>query len=212
MKLRSTLSVLATTIAFVAFAFAQDKAPAKATEKADEKPAVATAKPQVEMKTTLGTIVIELDPAAAPKTVENFLEYVKSGFYEGTIYHRVIKGFMAQGGGFDKSMNQKTTRAPITNEAEMALKAGVKNDRGTIAMARTGNPHSATGQFFINLVNNDRLNFPSFDGWGYVAFGRVVQGIEVIDKMAAVPTGSGGPFPTDVPQTQIVIEKVTLKK
>jgi peptidyl-prolyl cis-trans isomerase B (cyclophilin B) len=189
------------------------------------------AKPQVEMKTSMGTIVIELDPAAAPKTVENFLEYVKSGFYEGTIYHRIIKGFMAQGGGFDKAMAQKPTRAPVVNEAEQAEKVGLKNDRGTIAMARTNDPHSATGQFFINFKDNTSLN-ASFAkdrvppqckeatappqcknfGWGYTAFGRVVQGMDIVDKMADVPTGRGGQFPTDVPQTQIVIEKVSLKK
>ncbi|MGL4231896.1 MAG: peptidylprolyl isomerase [Casimicrobium sp.] len=191
----------------------------------------ASGKPQVEMKTSLGTIVIELDPAAAPKSVENFLEYVKSGFYEGTIYHRVIKGFMAQGGGFDKAMAQKPTRAPVVNEGEQAEKAGIKNDRGTIAMARTNMPHSATAQFFINLKDNTFLNSSTAKeklppqckeanappqcanmGFGYTAFGKIVAGMDIVDKMAEVPTGSGGPFPTDVPQTQIVIEKVTLKK
>jgi peptidyl-prolyl cis-trans isomerase B (cyclophilin B) len=186
-------------------------------------------KPKVEMKTSLGTIVIELDPTAAPKSVANFLEYAKSGFFEGTIFHRVIKGFMAQGGGFDKSFKQKDTRPAIANEAEAAEKAGLKNDRGTIAMARTNNPHSATAQFFINYKDNTSLNASSAQnpppsqckeekavpqcaryGWGYTAFGRVVSGMDIVDKMAEVPTGAGGPFPTDVPQTQIVIEKVTL--
>ena len=186
-------------------------------------------KPRVEMKTSLGMIVIELDPTAAPKSVANFLEYVKSGFYEGTVYHRVIKGFMAQGGGFDKTLKQKETRAPVMNEGEAAEKAGLKNDRGTISMARTGDPHSATAQFYINYKDNTMLDASSAKnnvpppckvdnpppqckqyGWGYTAFGRVVQGMDIVDKMAEVPTGAGGMFPSDVPQTQIVIEKVTL--
>jgi peptidyl-prolyl cis-trans isomerase A (cyclophilin A) len=186
-------------------------------------------KPRVEMKTTLGSVVIELDRTAAPKSVDNFLEYVKSGHFEGTVFHRVIKNFMAQGGGFDKALAQKATRAPVVNEGEAAEKAGLKNDRGTIAMARTNDPHSGTAQFFINLKDNAFLNSSSAKtnvppqckvdapppqcarfGWGYTAFGRVVSGMDVVEKMADVPTGSGGPFPTDVPQTQIVIEKVTL--
>ena len=186
-------------------------------------------KPRVEMKTSLGMIVIELDPTAAPKSVANFLEYVKSGFYEGTVYHRVIKGFMAQGGGFDKTLKQKETRAPVMNEGEAAEKAGLKNDRGTISMARTGDPHSATAQFYINYKDNTMLDASSAKnnvpapckadnpppqckqyGCGYTAFGRVVQGMDIVDKMAEVPTGAGGMFPSDVPQTQIVIEKVTL--
>ena len=166
-------------------------------------------KPRVDVKTSLGSIVIELDPAAAPNTVENFLSYVKSGQYEGTVFHRVIKGFMVQGGGFSADMKEKSTKAPIKNEAEMALKAGVKNDRGTIAMARTGDPHSATAQFYINHGNNDMLNFPSRDGFGYVAFGKVVSGIEVVDKIAEVATANKGQF-QNVPQTPVVIEKVTL--
>jgi cyclophilin family peptidyl-prolyl cis-trans isomerase len=191
--------------------------------------APAADKPRVEMKTSLGTLVIELDPAAAPKSVANFLEYVKSGFYDGTVYHRVIKGFMAQGGGFDKTLKQKETRAPIVNEGEAAEKAGLKNDRGTISMARTGDPHSATAQFYINYKDNTMLDSSSAKnnlppqckaepsppqckqmGWGYTAFGRVVQGMDIVDKMADVPTGAGGMFPSDVPKTQIVIEKVTL--
>ena len=186
-------------------------------------------KPRVEMKTSLGMIVIELDPTAAPKSVANFLEYVKSGFYDGTIYHRVIKGFMAQGGGFDKALKQKETRAPVVNEGEAAEKAGLKNDRGTLSMARTGDPHSATAQFYINYKDNTMLDASTAKnnmppqckaenappqckqmGWGYTAFGRVVQGMDIVDKMAEVPTGPGGMFPSDVPQTQIVIEKVTL--
>ena len=166
-------------------------------------------KPRVEMKTSQGTMVIELDPAAAPKTVANFLEYVKSHQYDGLIFHRVIKGFMIQGGGHAADMSEKATRAPIQNEAEMALKAGLKNDRGTIAMARKGDPHSATAQFFINHSNNDMLNFPSRDGWGYVAFGRVVSGLDVLDKIAELPTSPKG-MHQNVPQTTVTIEKVTL--
>ncbi len=191
--------------------------------------AQAPAKPRVELKTNLGVVVLELDRQAAPKTVENFIEYVKSGFYDGTVFHRVIKGFMAQGGGFDQALSQKPTRPPVTNEAEMAEKAGLKNDRGTIAMARTQDPHSATAQFFINFKDNTFLNASAAKaqippvcqvpnpvagcarfGWGYTAFGRVISGMDVVDKMAEVPTGSGGPFPTDVPKTPIIIEKASL--
>jgi peptidyl-prolyl cis-trans isomerase B (cyclophilin B) len=179
---------------------------------------VAFAGPVVEMKTSLGMIVIELDEKAAPKTVENFLEYVKSGHYEGMVFHRVIKGFMAQGGGYSKDLAEKKQgRAPVMNEGEMAEKAGVKNDRGTIAMARTGDPHSATAQFFINYKDNTFLNHSAAQkngapGWGYTAFGKVTSGMDVVDKMATLPTGSGGPFPTDVPKEPIIIEKVTVKK
>ena len=171
--------------------------------------AYAQDKPRVELKTNLGSMVIELEPAAAPNTVENFLAYVKSGHYEGTVFHRVIKGFMIQGGGFAADMKEKSSKAPIKNEAEMALKAGVKNDRGSIAMARTGDPHSATAQFYINHGNNDMLNFPSRDGFGYVAFGKVVSGIEVVDKIAEVATTTKPPH-QNVPQTPVVIERVTL--
>jgi len=209
-------AAFAITTASINTAFAQNVAPAQD-------------KPRVEMKTSLGIVVIELDANAAPKSVANFLEYVKSGFYEGTVFHRVIKGFMAQGGGFDKALKQKETRAPVVNEGEAAEKAGLKNDRGTISMARTGDPHSATGQFYINFKDNTMLNSSTAKGnvpppckvenppaqckqygWGYTAFGRVVQGMDIVDKMAEVPTGAGGMFPSDVPQTQIVIEKVTL--
>ncbi|MCS6996277.1 MAG: peptidylprolyl isomerase [Casimicrobiaceae bacterium] len=186
-------------------------------------------KPRVELKTSLGTIVLELDRAAAPKTVDNFLEYVRSGHYDGTVFHRVIKDFMAQGGGYDRDLKAKPTRAPIVNEGEQAEKAGLKNDRGTIAMARTADPHSATAQFFINFKDNAFLNHSAAQaqipppckvpnpvpgcarfGWGYTAFGRVVSGMDVVDKMAEIPTGAGGPFPTDVPKTPIVIERATI--
>ncbi len=212
LNLVTLLASLACSAALAGGTFAQDKTAAPAAKPAAAPAAAATsAKPQVEMKTSMGTIVIELDPTAAPKSVENFLEYTKAGFYDGTIFHRVIKGFMIQGGGFEKSMAQKPTRAAITNEAEMAAKAGLRNDRGTIAMARTNAPHSATAQFFINHVNNDKLTHPSFDGWGYAVFGKVVSGMDVVDKIAEVAvTNKGGH--QNVPQADVVIEKVTLKK
>ena len=165
------------------------------------------ADPQVDLKTNMGTIRIELYPAKAPKTVENFLQYVKDGHFSGTIFHRVIDGFMIQGGGFDKSYKQKPTRAPIENEG----KNGLKNDLGTIAMARTSAPHSASSQFFINGKNNDFLNAPNAqDGWGYTVFGKVVSGMDVVMKIAKTPTGAGGPFPTDVPREMVLIESATL--
>ena len=163
--------------------------------------------PQVDMKTNVGTIRLELYPAKAPKTVENFLQYVKDGHFNGTIFHRVIDNFMIQGGGFDKSYKQKPTRDSIQNEA----KNGLKNDLGTVAMARTSAPHSASSQFFINGKNNDFLNAASAqDGWGYTVFGKVVAGMDVVTKISKSPTGSGGPFPTDVPREMVVIESVTL--
>ena len=154
----------------------------------------------VKLKTNMGDIVIE------PKTVANFLGYVNEGFYKGTIFHRVIDGFMIQGGGFTEDMKKKGTKAPIQNEADN----GLRNDRGTIAMARTNAPHSATAQFFINVVNNDFLNYRSATsrGWGYTVFGKVVQGMDVVDKIRKIPTGPGGPFPKDVPQAPVVIEDV----
>ncbi|MEO8142773.1 MAG: peptidylprolyl isomerase [Betaproteobacteria bacterium] len=165
------------------------------------------ADPQVDLKTNLGTIRLELYPAKAPKSVENFLQYVKDGHFNGTIFHRVIDNFMIQGGGFDKSYKQKPTRDTIQNEA----KNGLKNDLGTIAMARTSAPHSASSQFFINGKNNDFLNAASAqDGWGYTVFGKVVDGMDVVQKISKTPTGSGGPFPTDVPREAVVIESVTL--
>jgi len=163
--------------------------------------------PKVRMETSKGTITLELYPDKAPKTVENFLTYVDEGVYDGTIFHRVIKDFMIQGGGFTEDMQKKPTHDPILNEADN----GLKNDRGTIAMARTGDPHSATAQFFINHKDNDFLNHTGKNtrGWGYAVFGKVTDGMEVVDEIAAVPTGAKGPFPTDVPQTTIVIQKVS---
>jgi cyclophilin family peptidyl-prolyl cis-trans isomerase len=160
----------------------------------------------VDLKTSLGTIRLELFPEKAPKTVENFLQYVKDGQYNGTIFHRVIDGFMIQGGGFDKSMRQKPTRAPIPNEA----KNGLKNDLGTVAMARTSAPHSASSQFFINVKNNDFLNAASAqDGWGYAVFAKVVSGMDVVMKISKVQTGNAGGM-GDVPREAIVIESAAL--
>lgn len=162
---------------------------------------------KVKMTTTLGTIVIELDNAKAPVSAANFADYVKSGFYDGTIFHRVIPGFMAQGGGFDTSFKQKATNAPIKNEADN----GLKNDRGTLAMARTNDPNSATAQFFINYKDNSFLNHtsPTPSGWGYAVFGKVVEGMEVVDEMAKQATGNRG-MHQDVPKTDIVIEKAEI--
>ena len=163
--------------------------------------------PQVTFETTHGSFVLELDRDMAPETVENFLTYIRDGFYEGTIFHRVIAGFMIQGGGFSDEFNQLNTRAPIRNEADR----GLENDRGTIAMARTSDPHSATAQFFINVVDNDFLNHrsPTAQGWGYAAFGRVVEGMDTVDGIAAVETGSRGMF-QDVPKETIVIRKTRI--
>ncbi|AIO65514.1 peptidylprolyl isomerase [Burkholderia oklahomensis] len=158
----------------------------------------------VELHTNHGVIKLELDDAKAPKTVENFLNYVKKGHYDGTIFHRVINGFMIQGGGFEPGLKQKPTDAPIDNEANN----GLKNDTYTIAMARTNDPHSATAQFFINVNDNDFLNHssPTPQGWGYTVFGKVVEGQDVVDKIKAVKTGSKG-FHQDVPNDDVVIEK-----
>ncbi|CAG0992442.1 Peptidyl-prolyl cis-trans isomerase cyp18 [Methylophilaceae bacterium] len=158
----------------------------------------------VEMKTSQGVIIIELNGEKAPNTVANFLQYVKDGHYSGTIFHRVISGFMIQGGGMDKNLNEKPTRDPIRNEADN----GLTNSIGTIAMARTSDPHSATAQFFINVANNTFLNHTdkSQRGWGYVVFGKVVKGMDVVQRIASMPTDGG-----DVPLQTITIESVTLK-
>ena len=168
----------------------------------------AKANPQVELETSLGKIVLELYPAKAPKSVENFLTYAKAGQYDGTIFHRVIPGFMIQGGGFTADMKQKPTRAPIANEADN----GLGNQRGTIAMARTGDPDSATCQFFINTVDNAGLNFKSKtpQGWGYTVFGKVVSGLDVVDKIAKVSTATKQGF-ADVPVQPVTIVKATVK-
>jgi len=167
---------------------------------------VFAANPVVEVKTSMGSFTLELYPEQAPKTVENFLNYAKTGFYNGTIFHRVIDGFMIQGGGFDRQLREKATQAPIRNEADN----GLKNEAYTIAMARTPNPHSATAQFFINLVDNDRLNHtqPTMQGWGYAVFGKVLEGRSVVQKIGQVRTGSRDPLPSDVPLVNVVIEQV----
>ena len=170
------------------------------------------ADPQVEIKTNFGTMRLELYPDKAPLTVENFLKYVQDGHYDGTIFHRVIVNFMVQGGGFDRNYQQKKTREPVRNEAERAVKAGLKNDIGTIAMARTSNPHSATAQFFINTNDNAFLNWgdPRGDGNGYAVFGKVVSGLEIAGTISNMPTGAGGPFQRDVPRDMVIIEKMTV--
>ena len=169
--------------------------------------AVLAANPQVELDTTQGKIRIELYPDAAPKTVANFLQYVKDGFYSGTQFHRVIPGFMVQGGGYGADYKEKPTRAPVPIESEQSVKAGLSNGIGTVAMARTGDPNSASAQFFINIANNKRLDFtaPTPRGYGYTVFGKVVEGMDVVNKIAAAPTGPGGPFPTDVPREKVLI-------
>jgi peptidyl-prolyl cis-trans isomerase B (cyclophilin B) len=164
--------------------------------------------PKVDMKTSKGIIVIELDPKAAPKTVENFLSYVNEGTYDGTIFHRVIKDFMIQGGGFVPQMVQKKTKAPVVNEADN----GLKNLRGTIAMARTMEPHSATSQFFINTVDNSFLDHTAKNaqGWGYCVFGKVVEGMDTVDEITKVKTANKMGH-QDVPVVPVIIEKVTVK-
>ncbi len=159
---------------------------------------------KVKLITSMGEIVIQLNTEKAPVSAENFLTYVKDGFYDGTIFHRIIPGFMAQGGGFDSDFKQKETHAPIKNEADN----GLKNDRGTLAMARTSDPDSATAQFFINYKDNDFLNYtsPTSNGWGYAVFAEVIEGMDYVDEMARAPTGNRG-MHQDVPQTDIVIEK-----
>ena len=161
----------------------------------------------VTIATTVGQITLELDADNAPKTVENFLAYASSGFYDGTIFHRVINNFMIQGGGFTTDMEQKPTQAPVDNEANN----GLKNERGTIAMARTQDPHSATAQFFINVQDNDFLNHTgeNMQGWGYTVFGKVTQGEEVLDKIRCVQTGSQGGH-QDVPTDPIIIESISI--
>ena len=157
--------------------------------------------PQVELKTSQGVVTLELYPDRAPKTVENFLQYVREGFYNGTVFHRVIPNFMIQGGGFTADMAQKPTRGPIINEAAN----GLRNNTGWVAMARTSDPHSASAQFFINVKDNDFLNHPGQSGWGYAVFGRVVGGMDIVNRIAAVPTANRGPH-ANVPVTPVVIE------
>lgn len=165
-----------------------------------------SANPQVLLETSEGDILLELYPDKAPKTVENFLKYVDDGFYDNTIFHRVIPGFMIQGGGMDARMREKETRPPVPNEADN----GLKNERGTIAMARTQDPHSASAQFFINHADNGFLDFtaPTMDGWGYAVFGKVLDGMDTVDKIAKVKTHSAG-IHQDVPKDMVLIEKAS---
>ena len=166
-----------------------------------------TSDTRVKLQTNQGDIVIELNAEKAPKSSENFLNYVREGFYDGTVFHRVINNFMIQGGGFEAGMKQKKTNDPVENEANN----GLKNDRYTVAMARTSDPHSATAQFFINVADNDFLNHtaPTSNGWGYTVFGKVVEGTEVVDKIKGVKTGSRG-FHQDVPAEDVIIEKASV--
>jgi peptidyl-prolyl cis-trans isomerase A (cyclophilin A) len=196
--------------------------------------------PQVKLSTSMGEIVVEVYPDKAPKTVENFLQYVKDKHYDGTIFHRVIGTFMVQGGGFDAKYEQKKTRPPVQHEGREALAKGLKNTVGTLAMARTNDPQSASSQFFINVVDNAFLDptlipdgdpVPKFTYqgrtyenvpraqilnagqlWGYTVFGKVIKGMDVVEKIKAVPTGPGGPFPSDAPKTQVLITSATLVK
>lgn len=200
-----------------------------------------TAPPKVRIHTTAGDMVMELYPDKAPKTVENFLQYVRDKHYDGTIFHRVINNFMIQGGGYDANYRQKPTRTPIAHEGQAAIeRGGPKNVVGTVAMARTGDPHSATAQFFINVNDNAFLNptpippgdpVPRFEYrgqvyeniarsrllsanelYGYTVFGKIIAGMDVVNAIKALPTGSGGPFPTDVPQSPVIILQATLEK
>lgn len=201
MNLLKTLSVLFMLTASLIHAGAQ----AQTTQSTTPKGTL----PMVKLQTNHGDITLQLDAEKAPDTVKNFLEYVNSGFYDGTIFHRVIDGFMIQGGGFEPGMKQKQTLAPIKNEAGN----GLKNDVYTVAMARTGDPHSATAQFFINVKNNDFLNFTSPDqrGYGYAVFGKVVEGKEVVDAIRKVKTGNRGMF-QDVPAEDVIIVKAEVLK
>lgn len=164
--------------------------------------------PQVKIETNMGDIIVLLEPDKAPKTVANFLTYAKDGFYNNTIFHRVISNFMIQGGGFTTDYQRKPTRAPIENEADN----GLSNLKGTIAMARTMDPHSATAQFFINVKDNTFLDFTSKSprSWGYTVFGRVIKGMDTVNRIRSVATGPGGPFPTDVPREAVIIKSITL--
>jgi len=210
------LLIAALAIPFAAFAApkaATKAAPAKTTTKAKTDTATqAQANPKVLLHTSMGDITLELYPDKAPATVDNFLRYVKEGFYNGTVFHRVINNFMVQGGGWTKNLHRKRTHAPIRNEANN----GLSNLRGTVAMARTADPNSAAAEFFINVVDNKRLDYVAdangVVSWGYCVFGKVVSGMDVVDKMKAVETGPQGPFRSDVPKTPIVIEKASIVK
>lgn len=200
------LFAIATLLPMAAIA-QEAAAPAAAPAATEAKVESAVPAPRVAVTTNMGRMVIELDPAKAPKSVENFLQYVDSGFYDGTVFHRVIANFMIQGGGFTADLQRKQTKAPIPNEANN----GLSNLRGTVAMARTSDPNSATSQFFINTVDNPRLDFVSEQNaytWGYAVFGKVVEGMDVVDAIRASETGAQGPFQKDVPKQAVIIEHV----
>jgi len=173
--------------------------------------ALAQAAPKVKFATSAGDFVVEVYPDKAPKTVENFLQYVKDRHYDGTLFHRVINNFMIQGGGFDAGYQQKPTRAPVLHEGRQAMEKGLRNMTGTLAMARTNDPQSATAQFFINVKDNGFLD-PSVQAFGYTVFGKVVSGMDVVNTIKTTPTGAGGPFGSDVPKTPILINSATLVK
>lgn len=185
--------LLAASLIFCAASYAQSGAPAQ------------TKSPRVSLQTNLGVIVLELNAARAPVSVDNFLKYVRDGHYDGTVFHRVINGFMIQGGGFDVDLKQKPTRAPISIESQN----GLRNLTGTVAMARTSDPNSATAQFFINVVDNATLDFPRPDGHGYAVFGKVIEGMDVVNRIKSVPTGTRAGM-QNVPVDAIIIQKATL--
>jgi peptidyl-prolyl cis-trans isomerase B (cyclophilin B) len=199
--------LLAMTFLLAAFTTGFNSALAQSTSQTKQDNSSMSTSPRVKLSTSAGDIVIELDAVKAPKTSENFVTYVRDGFYDNTVFHRVIDGFMIQGGGFEPGMKQKPTRDSIENEANN----GLKNDKYTIAMARTNDPHSATAQFFINVANNDFLNHtaPTSQGWGYAVFGKVVEGQDVVDKIRGVKTGNAG-FHQNVPVQDVIIEKATI--
>jgi len=201
-----TLIMAAVMAASGLHAAAQAASPSSFTTQTTGKSAMSQA-PQVKIQTSMGDMIVALDAEKAPKTVENFLTYVHEGFYDNTVFHRVIDGFMIQGGGFEPGLKQKSTHSPIENEANN----GLKNNRYTLAMARTNDPHSATAQFFINVADNEFLNFkaPTANGWGYAVFGTVIEGTETVDKIRTVKTGNRG-FHQDVPSEDVLIIKAQI--
>ncbi len=205
---RALLAISASFLMGQVWAADESNTPQASTPQASaEATAPTKSGPKVLLKTNFGDIVLELDAEKAPKTTANFLGYVQDGFYSGTIFHRVISDFMIQGGGFTKSMTQKPGKPPIQNEA----KNGLKNTVYTVAMARTGDPHSASSQFFINTKDNEFLDFPGRDGFGYAVFGKVISGNAVVEKIKGVPTGNFGPF-QNVPNEPVIIESAKLLK
>ncbi len=207
-------SIFMAALLAIPFAMTAHAQQSKTKSAAKTKPAAAVVSdtsPQVVLHTNMGDITIELDAVKAPKSTANFLQYVKDKHYDGTVFHRVIKDFMVQGGGFTRDLAEKPTRAPIENEADN----GLSNMRGTVSMARTPDPNSASAQFFINVVDTPRLDHVSKDSgatWGYAVFGKVVKGMEVVDRIREVETGPGGPLPSDVPKSPVVINSAELVK